>query len=137
MAHFRCPEDEVRQIPAAGLVHFYDGHTGNLIVRKDLLQLGGNIKIRIRAADQRNLSLGQFVMEGGTGKGAAVRRNQQMGMMEVGRNHRNLPQLDGPLQQIAGFIVKHLLMVIVEMLPGIKIIGNHSAPPRDVGFLSY
>ena len=46
----------------------------------------------------------------------------QMGMMEIGRKRRNLPQLDGPLRQITCLIVKHLLIVVFIVLPRIEVL---------------
>ena len=119
-AHFCRPEHMVKQIAAAGFFHFYNGDAGDFIVGQNFLQPCGNVKIRRRTTNQRKLSSGQLIMEAGTGKGAAIRCDQQVGVMEIGRNLRNLPQFNRPLRKVAGLIRKHLLIVILIVFPGIK-----------------
>ena len=61
-------------------------------------------------------------MKGGAGEGAAIRRDQQVRMMEVRRYNRNLPQLYRPLHQVAGLVIKHLLVIVIKILPWVKVI---------------
>lgn len=65
-------------------------------------------------------------MEIWAGKGTAIRRNQEMGIVEIRGNLRNLPELDGPLRQGTGFVIEYLLVKVIKMLPRIKI-GIHSS----------
>ena len=94
---------------------------------KDCFQLGRNIKVRFRAADQRDLAAGQLIVKSRTGKSAAIGGDQQVGMVEIRRYGRNLPELDGPLGKIAGLVRKNLLVVIIEVLPRIKCIFTHGS----------
>jgi hypothetical protein len=58
MAHLCCPKNIIQKVAAARLVHLDHCNAGDLVMRKNLFQLGGNIKIRLRAANQRNFPLG-------------------------------------------------------------------------------
>ena len=81
MTHFCCPEHKIHQIGTAGLFHFNHRDTGNLIMGEDRFQFGGNIKVRFRAADQRDLAPGQLIVKSRTGKGAAISGDQQVGFL--------------------------------------------------------
>ena len=59
-------------------------------------------------------------METWAGKGTAIRRNQEMGIVKIRGNLRNLPELDGPLRQGTGFVIEYLLVKVVKMLPWIE-----------------
>ena len=119
-----------QHICAAAFLHLHHSYAGDVVVGEYLFQLGGDVKVSNRAAQKRHLAFCDFFLFCGTGKGAAIRRDQQMGTMKIGRHLRYLPELDGPLRKVTGLIVKHPLVEIIEVLPWIKIMSNHCASPQ-------
>ena len=67
-------------------------------------------------------------MEGGAGKSAAIGGNQQVGMVKIRGNLRHLPQLDRPLRQIAGLVLKYLLIELVKVLSWVESVADHNMP---------
>jgi hypothetical protein len=126
MAHLCCPKNIIQKVAAARLVHLDHCNTGDLVMRENSFQFGGNIKVRLRTADQSDLTLRQFIVEGRTCKCAAIGCDQQMGVMKIWGHRRYFPKFDGPLGQFAGLIIKHLLVIFIIVFPGVKLSSNHN-----------
>ena len=80
---FCCLHHSVCQIGAAGLVRLYHGDTLHVVMQQYFAELCHDVKIRLRAARQDNLSTGISSVKIGVGKGAAICRDQQMCPMVV------------------------------------------------------
>ena len=129
-ALFDGAKHHVLELGAAGLVHRDDGDACNVVETENVRQLHGNIKVVFRAADQRNTSLGQRVMEARIGKCRAVRRNEQMSVMIVRRELRRFVELDRPLHQVAAFLKQSFGVELTNSFPRVKILVDNSVPPQ-------
>ena len=109
----------LQQFSAAAGGHFYHGDAQNIVVLQNVAEFRRNIIIRIRAADQKDLSGSAAVVKAGVGKSAAVGGDQQMRPVILGRDLRCLPELQGPLDRRAFLSPEGSGIEAVKFLPGI------------------
>ena len=110
------------QSPAAFAFHLNDGHAADIVDGDNLRQLGHDVEVAFRTADQRNAARGEFLMKLSIGHAHAVRRDQQMRAMEKGCGFGDLPQLDRPLHQLEAVTVLKTLGITegIVVFPRIK-----------------
>ena len=118
---------------AALFVQFQYRYAFDVIVCKNFAEFGHNIKIGFHTADQGNLSFDVMAVERFAEKCAAIRRDQQMGMMIVGRNNRRLPQLDRPLGRVAAHILEESGMETIYFGPRILVFLQHMFTSSNTG----
>ena len=93
------------QTAAAGHLHAEDGHALDVVAAQDLSELFAVIhSVQLRAADEGHLAAHKLLMEIGVGVCRAVRRDQELCALKVGRMDRSQLDLHRPVAQASNLI---------------------------------